>query len=254
MSTKQAQPIAWHNIRALAFDIYGTLIDCGSSEFETFTSSPMSPFLPSDLDAVLSPYKSIEDNIQEQHPGMKQYDILVESVRRYAKQLDLVPGKLSHDQVEDTDRAVASSMGAWRAFPDTIDAMQRLGRHFKLIALSNTDREIFDELSSGPLRGMNWDASYVAEEIGSSKPDLNNVRYLFKHCEQDFGIGMEQMVQVANSLSADHDPAKKLGYTSVWIKTSEKDADEHQKQFDYQLRFGTLGELADVVDAALEKS
>jgi len=72
--------------------------------------------------------------------------------------------------------------------------------------------------------------------------------------------GSDGAVQVANSLSADHDPARKLGYTSVWIDRpdvlgrSRKDADVHQKQFDYQLRFKTLGEFADVVDAVLEKS
>ena len=186
---------------------------------------------------------------------MKQSLIIAQAVRNRASDLHLVPDKLSDAEVETSASAAAHSMGEWQPFPDTIDAMNRLSRHFKLVALSNVDSATFTRVCAGPLKDMHWDATYLAEDIGSYKPDLKNFHYLFEHCEEDFGTKMVEGVHVANSLEHDHEPAKKLGYTSVWIDRRNRlggaDAEEHEKKWGYALRYNTLGELADSVDAAL---
>ena len=86
---------------------------------------------------------------------------------------------------EEEARAFGASVGEWRPFPDTVEAMRRLGRYFRLVPLSNVDRASFDRTLKGPLQEVPFWTSYVAEEIGSYKPDLGNFRYLLKHVDED---------------------------------------------------------------------
>lgn len=44
--------------------------------------------------------------------------------------------------------------------------------------LSNIDDETVGRTLGGPLDGVEFDAVYTAEMIGSSKPDLKNFEYL----------------------------------------------------------------------------
>lgn len=43
----------------------------------------------------------------------------------------------------DTHKRFGLSIPNWPIFPDTVDALQRLSKHFKLVVLSNVDRESF---------------------------------------------------------------------------------------------------------------
>jgi len=245
----------WSKVKILTFDVFNTVIDQDASQYATLLSSPLGRYLEGSRNDVLQPFKTHERTLQTQNPGMKQSLIIAQGVRNRVSDLGLVPDKLSETEVEISASAAAHSMGEWEPFPDTIDAMNRLSRHFKLVALSNVDRETFTRLCDGPLKGMHWDATYLAEDIGSYKPDLKNFHYLFEHCERDFETKMAHGVHVANSLEHDHKPAKKLGYTSVWIDRQKRlgnaIVEEHMKEWGYVLRYNTLGELADAVDAAL---
>ncbi|GAB7338748.1 hypothetical protein MBLNU457_5460t1 [Dothideomycetes sp. NU457] len=247
--------VDWSKVKVLSFDVFGTLVQQDQGQYAALMSSPLGAHLHGSRDEVLAPFKKQERSLQENQPSMKQSKIIAQAVRNYASDLGLVPDKLTEAEVEEAAAAVGHSMGEWPPFADTIDAMNRLGRHFKLVALSNVDQETFTRVCNGPLKDMDWDATYLAEDIGSYKPDLKNFDYLFDHCEKDFGTKIADGVHVANSLSHDHGPSKKIGYTSVWIDRQDRlgDADpqEHMTEWGYVSRYRTLGELADVVDAAL---
>ncbi len=143
-------------------------------------------------------------------------------------------------------------VGKWPAFADTVEAMKRLGKYYKLIALSNIDEKSFDGTLTGPLKDVKFDGVYIAEDIGSYKPDLKNFKYLFKNARDSFGIEMGEILHVAHSLQHDHVPAKEIGMEpSVWIERGDgHQLKEYEGKLNLGARFDTLKEFADAVEEA----
>ena len=77
------------------------------------------------------------------------------------------------------------------------------------------DKKNFAQVLKAALAGIEFDAVYVAEEIGSYKPDLKNFQYLISHVRDDLGVQMEQILMTAVGLKSDHVPAMKMGMTSA---------------------------------------
>lgn len=252
-----ASPIDWPSIKALSFDIYGTLIDWESGIYNAALASAIGPHLPSRAETL----NGIDDHdvqVQSENPTMLQSDVIAEGLRRYAKDLGLVAdGKLSQADVDQAAKEYGAKIGSYPAFEDTVKAIQSLGKRFKLIPLSNVDRSSFSQTLSGPLEGCHFDAIYTAQDIGSYKPDLKNFHYLLEHVKADFGVEKEGLVHVAQSLFHDHRPAKKVGIQSVWVDRKgfigEK-AHGGGEEYGYRLRVETLGELVRVVEDAFGKA
>ena len=252
-----ASPIDWTSVKALSFDIFGTLVDWESGIYDAARASAVGPYLPSRSETL----NGIDDHdveIQSQNPTMLQCDVIAEGLRRYAKDLGIVAdGKLSQDEVDQASKEYGAKIGEYPAFDDTIKAIQTLGERFKLIPLTNVDRESFSRTLAGPLKGCHFDAIYTAQDIGSYKPDLKNFHYLFEHAKSDLGIEKQDLVHVAQSLFHDHRPAKKLDIPSVWVDRKgligEK-AHGGSEEFGYKLRVETLGELAAIVEEAFAKA
>jgi FMN phosphatase YigB (HAD superfamily) len=195
--------------------------------------------------------------LQADSPSMR-YDILMkESCLRLAAELNLPITTTVKSDAEDFGKSV----GDWPAFQDTVDAMARLGKYYKLIALSNVDNASVERTRRGPLQGLKFWRVYTAEDIGSYKPSLRNFEYLFKHIDEadrgegGSGIGKDEDLHVAQSLVHDHEPAKKMWMSSVWINRKGLDISDavSKKMHDeatlgYGWRFDTLGAFADEVE------
>lgn len=257
--------IDWTSVKALSFDIYGTLIDWESGIYAAASSSALGPFLPSRATALAGIDKH-DVAVQSEHPTMLQSDVIAEGLRRYAAELRLVvDGKLSQDEVDAAAKEYGSKIGEYPAFEDTVGAICTLGKRFKLIPLSNVDRASFQRTLDGPLKGCNFDAIYTAQDIGSYKPDLRNFRYLLEHAGADFGVvageskgeGKGELVHVAQSLFHDHRPAKKVGLRSVWVDRKGLIGEKTHGGLEdagYELRVESLGELAGIVEEAFTKA
>ena len=132
-------------------------------------------------------------------------------------------GVESTEQVRADAKAFGEDIESWQPFPDTVNAMQRLGKYYKLVPLSNVDKASFKKTCEGPLKGVPFWRVYVAEDIGSYKPDVRNFGYLIQRAKSDSegegerGIEKGEICQVAQSLMHDHVPAKKMGMSSVWV-------------------------------------
>lgn len=119
--------------------------------------------------------------------------------------------------------AFGNSAGEWPAFPDTVEAMTRLGKYHKLVALTNVDRESLACTNAGLLNGVGFWRAYLAQDIGSYKPDLRNFEYFLKHLDEDDkseggqGITRDENLHVAQSLFHDDKPAKQMRISCVWI-------------------------------------
>lgn len=190
-------------ITTLTFDCYGTLID-----WERGILTALRPLLsrcaPRSDEAVLQDFADRESRQQAVTPSMLYADLLNE-----------VQGQLArHWGVADEDRSLGASIGDWPPFPDTVDALRYLKQHFRLVILSNVDRTSFQ--ATQMRLGIEFDAIYTAQDIGSYKPDLRNFVYLTERLAEQ-GVRCEHILHVAQSLFHDHAPANAMGLRSVWI-------------------------------------
>jgi 2-haloacid dehalogenase len=106
------------------------------------------------------------------------------------------------------------SVPAWPAFPDTVEALAYLKRHFRLVILSNTDNRSF--AGSNVKLGVTFDSICTAEDIGSYKPDPRNFDVMLERLAA-MGIAPGEILHVAESLFHDHGPANRAGLASAWI-------------------------------------
>ena len=142
-----------------------------------------------------------------------------------------------------------------------VEAIQRLSKHFKiLVPLTNMDHASYNGTLSGPLKGCPFTTSYIAEDIGSYKPDLANFHYLFDHLKTDYGIEKDDICHVAQSLFHDHEPSKKVDLRSVWVdrygifQGMGREWDDVQSEYGMKGRVSSLGELAELIEKALQSS
>ncbi|WP_428531887.1 HAD-IA family hydrolase [Rhodopila sp.] len=242
----------------LTFDCYGTLIDWEGGihtalgpllwragiPLDGGAASPAGEGLPRagvtwSRNAVLEAFARVEVRQQENTPGMIYSDLLAE-----------VHGQLAAEFAVAPDPAEAAEFGAsiadWPAFPDTVEALGYLRRHFRLVILSNVDRASFQETSKR--LGVTFDAVHTAQEIGSYKPDPRNFDYLLDRLKQQ-GFARQKILHVAQSLFHDHVPAKAIGLASAWIDR-RSDAGGWgatapvTAEVSYDFRFTSLGQLA----------
>jgi FMN phosphatase YigB (HAD superfamily) len=140
--------------------------------------------------------------------------------------------------------------------------LKRLQKYYKLIPLSNIDHASLDRTISGPLDNFHFDATYIAEDIGSYKPDLRNFNYLLDHLKSDFGVEKDELCHIAQSLFHDHPATKQMGIRSVWVdrydvleersKQNGETLQDMQQEFRFVWRVTTVGEVADAVEEAFK--
>ena len=107
------------------------------------------------------------------------------------------------------------SVQHWPAFPDSVSALQRLRKHFLLVAVTNVDSEFFrlmNQTLSDP-----FDLHSTCDEAGCNKPDLRVFQHMLAKLEER-GIERSQVLHVAQSQFHDLIPATRLGLRTVWIK------------------------------------
>ncbi len=110
--------------------------------------------------------------------------------------------------------AFGRSVGDWPAFSDSAPALQYLKQHYRLVILSNVDRDSFRR--SNARLGVEFDYIFTAQNIGSYKPDLHNFEFMLEKLTA-IGIKPMQILHTAESLYHDHVPAKKLCLATNWI-------------------------------------
>jgi putative hydrolase of the HAD superfamily len=166
----------------------------------------LSPNAP-DVDALLETYGEAEATTERERPGARYPEIIAKSI--------IATGAAHGIEVPDDLAAeIGDSVPEWPAFPDSEEALRRLEQRYRLIILSNVDRQSFAGSSSR--LGVEFDAVLTAEDIGSYKPDPRNFEALLAKIA-DMGIAPDRLLHVAQSLFHDHVPAKATGLATVWI-------------------------------------
>ncbi len=158
---------------------------------------------------------------------------------------------------DDLDTAFGASVGDWPAFPDSHDALSFLKTRYRLVILSNIDRDSF--AASNRRLGVDFDAVYTAEDIGSYNPNSANFDYLLDHLDTDLGMQGSDVLHTAQSMYHDHVPAAAIGLSTAWIdrqRLSEGGAwgatAEVGERPATDFVYFTLGEMADAVRGGQE--
>lgn len=192
----------------LTFDCYGTLIDWERGILDAL--QPLLARLPKSFapDQALEDFAAAEAAQEAETPGMLYRDVLAAVHRRLEATWRVkVPPEWA--------ATFGASVPQWPAFDDSSEALRYLSEHYKLVILSNIDRRSF--AGSQQRLGIDFDAVYTAEDIGSYKPALANFHYMIQHVEQDFGVSRDQILHTAQSLFHDHQPASQVDLARAWI-------------------------------------
>ncbi len=195
--------------KALTFDCYGTMIDWESGIWDA-----LQPLLNhnhrDDITRIiaLEAFAKIETAQELATPDLLYPELLTLVHRSIAAEFGLLTDAQS-------DENFGNSVPHWPAFPDSADALRGLKKHFKLVILSNVNRNGF--AASNLKLGVEFDAIYTAEDIGSYKPDDANFDYLINNIQKDLGIEADNILHTAQSLHHDHVPATRAGLAKAWI-------------------------------------
>lgn len=194
--------------RVLSFDCYGTLID-----WETGIWDALQPLFAlnrggMDRARALAAFGAHEDRIERATPGAAYPAVLAAVHAALAREHGL-------QTTVELDEAFGRSVPCWPAFADTADALRYLQGHYRLVILSNVDRRSF--AATQRKLGVEFDALYTAEDIGSYKPSAANFDFLVRKVREDLGCGPEAILHTAQSLYHDHAPARARGLANAWI-------------------------------------
>lgn len=189
--------------KVLSFDCYGTLIDWEQGIVEALRPVVTKHDVEITDDQLLALYARAESGAESTE--YQPYRVILQRVMTaVAQELDiaLVPGEES---------TLAESLKDWPPFPDTVAALQRLSKRYKLAIISNID----DDLFAHSREHLKTDFNYIvtATQSRAYKPSHD----MFKYALNAIGCPRDEMLHVAQSLFHDHVPAKELGFSTVWI-------------------------------------
>ncbi|KAI0831828.1 HAD-like protein [Trametes gibbosa] len=276
--------------KALVFDCYGTLIDWETGIYTSMKPLFERASRPTDRGTVIDAFSAVERDLQARFPTMRYSDLLAKLYATLeARLLDKqTPAEALRDDAPASGQPVLSSahvasgetrtasasvgtsddanvpdsaaevfaqgVPAWQPFSDTVPALVALSKHYKLIILSNIDRDTIAKTQAvleGPRehRAFAFDGVYTAEEVGAYKPAPEMLSFALARLEENYGIRPEEVLMTAQSVFHDIIPAKRRGLDTAWINragafTGLGDADGDQAKY----VFTTLGELADAVE------
>jgi 2-haloalkanoic acid dehalogenase type II len=193
--------------KALSFDCYGTLIDWESGMVKALEPLTSRVTKPLTRDQMLEAHAHHESAQQLHTPTMKYSELLAVVHKRLAEEWGV-------SAPWDESLAYGNSVKDWPAFPDSARGLKYLKQHFKLAILSNVDNQSFAQ--SNLRLGVEFDAIYTAEDIGSYKPSSRNFDYMLEKLGT-LGLAKTDVLHTAESLFHDHVPANRHGLHNCWI-------------------------------------
>lgn len=190
--------------KAVTFDCYGTLIDW-EGEIQRFFAQLLAARHVEGVDAR---------TLQHQWEAV-QYEYIQQQYRPYRQVLretmKLAFGQF-HLPYDDEDvELFARSMGTWRPFPDTKQAILDLQKFTKVVLITNTDDDIIAETQK--TIGVQFDEIITAQQAGAYKPSHKG----FLLARERLGLSVADIWHAGFGFKYDVVPATELGYTTVWV-------------------------------------
>ncbi|WP_245422165.1 HAD-IA family hydrolase [Alsobacter soli] len=225
--------------RYMTFDVVGTLIDFEGGIKDCLASIAAEAGAAVDGEKALTFYRKARyspealrfpDDLERVYMVIAS-DIGLPAEPRYGKRL-------------------RDSAASWKGFPDSAEALARLARRYKLIAMTNAQRWAYEHFADA--LGRPFHAAFTTDDTGTEKPDPAFFQQVFAFVEGEGGR-KEDILHVAQSQYHDIGVSRRLGLTNCWIQRRHAQPGyggtiepESFTQPDYH--FTSLAELADAVE------
>jgi len=192
------------SFRYVTFDVVGTLIDFEGAIKDGLGRIAAKEGVELNGEEALSVYR---DARYEPGAGLFPDDL----GRCYSR----IAEKLSLPDTEEYRRLMIDMVGCAKPFPDSVEAMAILKKHYKLIAMTNARRWAFDKYAL-KLGDPFW-AGFTTDDTGTEKPDPAFFHKVFAYVEKDGG-SKDDILHTAQSQYHDIGISRKLGMTNAWIQ------------------------------------
>lgn len=225
----------------MTFDVVGTLIDFEGGLKDCLAGIAAEASVAIDGEEALSLYRAA----------------------RYSKDADLFPDNLVRVYLEiapklglPTERKygerLRDSAGNWRAFEDSTEALARLAKNYRLVAMTNARRWAFDFFAKE--LGDPFYAAFTADDTSTEKPDPAFFQRVFDFIGSE-GNSKDDVLHVAQSQYHDIGISRKLGLTNCWIERRHAQKGyggtiEPAEFTEPDYHFTSMADLADAVAVA----
>jgi len=227
------------DFKVMTFDVVGTLIDFETGVLQAVRAIGGPKAAAASDDEIFEPYKRGRDKFHG-----RTSEAMKDVYRHLAAEMGIR---------NDADSADAFQLALLRlpAFADSAEALRRLRRKYRLVAMTNADRTAFSAYSAK--LGNPFHDSVTCDDTGCAKPDPAFFAF-YKGRQSAFGYQQSDILHVAQSQYHDIGVALALGYATCWIERRRG-----QKGFcgtpavarlaKPHFHFASLKELADAVEA-----
>lgn len=234
--------MSFRDFKVLTFDVVGTLID-----FET---------------GVLGAFRSLSGLSAEEVSDDRFFTAyLAGRAEHWGRSSEVMHHVYSHalgilgfpEGERDADAFQASVLN-WPAFADAVEALRRLRRRYRLVAMTNADRVALSCYTR--TLGDPFDDTVCVDEAGYPKPDPMFFNYNLGR-QSAFGFRKRDILHTAQSQYHDIGVARSLGYATCWIErrqgqTGFGGTPDPKELTTPDYHFPTLEALADAVDLAFD--
>lgn len=182
----------FESVKALAFDVFGTVLDLGGS-----LTPPLAQFLGSKgvrqaASQVWAQWRHRQRIEQYQDTLMMLgHSGYLETARR------ALVYTLRLNKVESTPAEIEQLMAAWQeltAFPDVLPGLLRLQGHYRLAALSNADAGFLQHLVRDRIE-FDFDSVFSVDTVGVFKPHPA----VYRRAAAVMGLEPQQVMMVSSN-------------------------------------------------------
>ena len=232
--------MSFDNFKVLTFDVVGTLIDFEKGILDSVRrlGGPAAQALTDDQ--IFEPYL----RARLVHSG-RSSEVMFHVYLFIAKELGLAQDKISAD-------AFQLDVLRWQPYADTNEALKRLRKRFRLVAMTNADRVALSCYAHA--MGDPFDDSISSDDTGCDKPNPQFFAYN-RGRQAAHGYKFSEILHVAQSQYHDIGVARDLGYSVCWIERRQGMAGFGGTPVPAcmtkpDFHFSSLKALADAVDAS----
>lgn len=235
----------YSNVRALAFDVFGTVVDWRTSIINACQAFGAAHGVARDWAVFADDWRGLyQPSMQAIRSGQRRF-VTLDVLHR--ENLDAL---LAIYKIGDVSEAARDDLcRAWHAlapWPDSVAGLSRLQRKYVLATLSNGNVALMVNLARHA--GLAWDAILGAEVAQNYKPQA----IVYERTAAMLGTRPEQCMMVAahnNDLAA----ARRLGFRTAYVnrptehgRTQTTDLGPEQ---DWDIAVDSMLDLADILGA-----
>jgi 2-haloacid dehalogenase len=214
------------HVHTLTFDAYGTILDLGGSHAPRLGEFLKSKGSKVSVESLWDRWRSRQriEQYQDNQFCAGHYGYL-DSCRR-ALVYSLRAAKLPFDEAD-----VQRIMEGWqhlKPFADAVPGLERLRKKFKLVVLSNGEREYLNYVVKNCI-AFDFDAVISAQEVGVFKPNPQVYRYAARVLQAE-----PQQLMMVSAHSFDAVGARVSGFRAAYVNRYDLPYDETPYQADVQ--------------------